>query len=189
MTQEFPEVFDGHIRTMPGEEFRIHLRDDAQPFCVTTPRRVPLSLRDKLGEELKRLETEGIIRRVTEPTEWCAPIVVAPKKDGRSIRLCVDLSHLNKYVKREVYQFPNSYGRGGLDSRLRSTVVPRLRRLEGVSPVSPQRRQPASDDVRHAVWAVRLPQGSIRRHQHQRALQSQDGRGLRRNEGVPKDRR
>ena len=106
MTQEFPEVFDGHIRTMPGEEFRIHLRDDAQPFCVTTPRRVPLSLRDKLEEELKRLETEGIIRRVTEPTEWCAPIVVAPKKDGRSIRLCVDLSHLNKYVKREVYQSP-----------------------------------------------------------------------------------
>ena len=106
MTKEFPDVFDGNIRTMPGEEFRIYLRDDAQPFCVTTPRRVPLSLRDKLEEELNRLETGGIIRRVTEPTEWCAPIVVAPKKDGRSIRLCVDLSHLNKYVKREVYQSP-----------------------------------------------------------------------------------
>ena len=43
---------------------------------------------------------------MTEPTEWCAPIVIAPKKDGRSIGLCKDLSHLNKYVRREVYQSP-----------------------------------------------------------------------------------
>ena len=41
---------------------------------------------------------------VTHPTEWCAPIVVAPKKDSDSIRLCVDLSHLNRYVRRERYQ-------------------------------------------------------------------------------------
>ena len=34
------------------------------------------------------------------------PIVVTPKKDSDNIRMCVDLSHLNKYVKRERYQSP-----------------------------------------------------------------------------------
>ncbi len=35
--------------------------------------------------------------------EWCAPIVVAPKKDSDRIRMCVDLSKLNKFVRRERY--------------------------------------------------------------------------------------
>ena len=99
-------MFDGHIRTMPGEEFTIHLKPDARPFCVMTPRRVPLSLRDPLKAELDRLEAEGVIRRVTTPTEWRAPIVVTPKKGGAGVRLCVDLSQLNKYVRRELYQSP-----------------------------------------------------------------------------------
>ena len=34
---------------------------------------------------------------------WCAPIVVAPKKNSDNIRLCVDYSKLNKFVKRELY--------------------------------------------------------------------------------------
>ena len=103
---EFERVFDGHIRTMPGEEFTIHLVQDSRPFCVTAPRRIPLSLREPLKAELERLETEGVIRRVAAPTEWCAPIVVAPKKGGAGVRLCVDLSQLNKYVRRELYQSP-----------------------------------------------------------------------------------
>ena len=106
LLREFDRVFDGRIRTMPGEEFTIHLREDARPFCVTTPRRVPLSLREPLKAELDRLEAEGVIRRVTTPTEWCAPIVVTPKKGGAGVRLCVDLSQLNKYVRRELYQSP-----------------------------------------------------------------------------------
>ena len=32
--KEFPSVFDRQIRTMTGEEFNIHLSQDAKPFCV-----------------------------------------------------------------------------------------------------------------------------------------------------------
>jgi len=46
----------------------------------------------------------NIITPVTEPTEWCAPIIFTPKKNSDHIRMCVDLSHLNKYVLRERYQ-------------------------------------------------------------------------------------
>ena len=103
---EFPTVFDGLIRAMDGEEFHIHLSSDAKPFCVTSPRSIPFAYRDKLAAELKLLEQQHIIAPVTEPTDWCAPIVVTPKKNSDSIRMCVDLSHLNRYVKRERYQSP-----------------------------------------------------------------------------------
>ena len=101
---DFPTVFDGLIKTMGGEKFHIALTDDAQPFCVKAPRTIPFAYRDKLKAELELLQEQGIITPVTEPTEWCAPIVVAPKKGSDKIRMCVDLSRLNRFVKRERYQ-------------------------------------------------------------------------------------
>jgi transposase InsO family protein len=88
---------------MPGEEYKILLREDAVPFAISTPRRVPFALREPLLQELQKLEADGIITPVTTPTDWCAPIVVTPKKTG-GVRLCVDLSKLNASVRRELYQ-------------------------------------------------------------------------------------
>lgn len=99
----FPMVFDGKVRPMKGEAFKIKLNDDSQPFSIKTPRRVPFPLYDRLKEELDSLEAQEIICKVTSPTPWCAPIVVAPKKDD-GIRLCVDFRELNKYVIRPRYQ-------------------------------------------------------------------------------------
>lgn len=104
--REFSSVFDGVIRTMTGEKFHISLKGDAKPFCVNTPRSIPFIYRDKLKAELELLQNQDIIAPVTEPTEWCAPIVVTPKKNSDNIRMCVDLSHLNRYVQRERYQTP-----------------------------------------------------------------------------------
>ena len=104
MIQEFPKVFDGDIKTMEGEQFHIYLTDDAKPFRVSTPRTIPFAYREKLKAELELLQKQNIIAPVIEATEWCAPIVVTPKKNTDSIRMCVDLSHLNRYVKRELYQ-------------------------------------------------------------------------------------
>jgi hypothetical protein len=103
---EFPAVFNDQVTSMEGEKFCISLTANAKPFCVNTPRAVPFAYRDKLETELNLLQSQGIIAPVTDPTEWCAPIVVTPKKDSTEIRMCVDLSHLNKYVRREKYQSP-----------------------------------------------------------------------------------
>ena len=100
---EFPSVFDGQVRTMPGEKFHISLTADARPFCVTAPRTIPFAYRDKLKKEIDLLESQDIITPITEPPEWCAPIVVTPKKNSDCIRMCVDLSKLNKFVRRERY--------------------------------------------------------------------------------------
>ena len=104
VTSQYPTVFDGQIRSMQGEYFHISLTDNVKPFCVNTPRSIPFAYRDKLKAELDILQQQNIITPVTEATEWCAPIVVTPKKNTDRIRMCVDLSHLNHYVRRECYQ-------------------------------------------------------------------------------------
>ena len=101
--KEFPTVFDGQTRTMPGEVFKIETTDGAKPFYVSTPRTIPYAYRPT-KDELELLESQGIISKQTEPTDWCAPIVVARKKNSERIRLCVDFSPLNRFVKRERFQ-------------------------------------------------------------------------------------
>ena len=51
------------------------------------------------------MEEAGIIKSVSEPTDWCAPMVPVPKSGG-SVRITVDFKHLNKCVKREIYPIP-----------------------------------------------------------------------------------
>ena len=106
LVREFPSIFSGQVSAMEGELFKISLMENAQPFSVKAPRAVPFAYREKLQQELDSLQQQDIIAPVVQPTEWCAPIVVAPKKGTDDIRLCVDLSKLNRYVRRERYQSP-----------------------------------------------------------------------------------
>ena len=48
------------------------------------------------------LEQDEVISKVSEPTEWCSGLVVVPKSN-KDIWLCVDLTPLNKAVRREVH--------------------------------------------------------------------------------------
>ncbi len=98
----YPQLFTG-LGCMAGE-YTIRLRQDAEPLAVYTPRRIPLCLLPHLKDELDKLQHSGVIKRVDEPTPWCAPIVVVPKAKG--IRLCADLTRLNTAVLREQYTMP-----------------------------------------------------------------------------------
>lgn len=64
------------------------------------------ALKPAVDQELDRLEAAGIIRSV--PTsEWAAPIVVVPKKDGQ-IRLCGDYKvTCNSQIDVEQYPLPH----------------------------------------------------------------------------------
>ena len=101
--RKFPKVFQGLGNL--GKEYHIQLQPDSQPHALLTPRRVPLPLRQKVTKELDQMEKEGVISKVTEPTTWCAGMVVVPKKSG-NVRICVDLKPLNKSVLREVLPLP-----------------------------------------------------------------------------------
>ena len=51
------------------------------------------------------MEAMGVISKVHDPTQWCAGMVVVPKKSGE-VRICVDLKPLNENVLREAHPIP-----------------------------------------------------------------------------------
>lgn len=86
-----------------GRSTAIRLREGAEPFFLSSPRRVPISLYEKTRLELRLMETIVITSPVDVPTEWCAPTVVVLKLTGAA-RFCVDFTTLDRHVLRE-WQF------------------------------------------------------------------------------------
>ncbi|XP_077547331.1 uncharacterized protein LOC144159615 isoform X3 [Haemaphysalis longicornis] len=54
------------------DDYVIRLQPGAKPFSLSVPRRVPIPLHKPVGEELSKLESQGVIRRVDRPTPWCS---------------------------------------------------------------------------------------------------------------------
>lgn len=99
------DVF-GDIGLLKCDPVKIDLKANAEPYSLTSPRRVPFPLLPKVESELNRMLKMGIIEEVTEPTDWCAPMVPVEKKTRERVRVCVDLKRLNNAVKRERYMLP-----------------------------------------------------------------------------------
>lgn len=83
---------------------KITLQPDAVPVKQKL-RRVPLSLRDKVSQELKSLVESDIIEPIHE-SDWASNIVVVQKPNGK-LRLCVDLRELNKNIVSNMYPLPH----------------------------------------------------------------------------------
>ena len=88
-------------------DYKIKLREGVTPFHLATPRRIPILLLPRVQEELKRMEDMGVIEKVGQPTEWCSPVVIIPKKNGK-VMLCGDVTQLNKAVLRESHPMPTT---------------------------------------------------------------------------------
>jgi transposase InsO family protein len=104
ITDRFQDLFEG-LGTLP-EVFKINLTPGGRAYNLNVPRRVPIGLRERVKEELDRMQAMKVISPIEKDTEWCAGIVVAPKKNGK-VRLCIDLSQLNKHVRRELFPLPH----------------------------------------------------------------------------------
>ena len=92
--------------TVKYNPVKVILKDSHQPYSVLEARRIPIPLLGKVRDEVSRLQDLGVIEAISEPTDWCSPIVPVLKKDG-NIRLTIDFKHLNKAVKRERYMLPS----------------------------------------------------------------------------------
>ncbi|UYV74340.1 K02A2.6-like [Cordylochernes scorpioides] len=101
--REFPEIFNGlgHAKI----NYKISLQPDAKPYALCTPRRVPIPLMKQVKEQLEEMTRLGVIESVEEPTEWCAGMVAVSKPGGK-IRICIDLTKINQYIRRENYPLP-----------------------------------------------------------------------------------
>ena len=95
-TTEPAEVMDNHKKQFPslfkglgnlGEPFEIHLKTGSIPHCIYILRHVSLPLREKVKQELDRMESTGFIKKISDPTAWCGGMVIVPKKEAK-IRIC-----------------------------------------------------------------------------------------------------
>ena len=105
--KQHPKLWEG-LGFIEKHTYTIRQKPDATPYAVSAPRRVPVPYQKKVQDELERLQALGVIRPVTTPTEWCAPIVVVPKANSEAVRICVDLTKLNESVMRENYPLPST---------------------------------------------------------------------------------
>ena len=127
-------VFKPELGTLRGMEAKLHVEAEAQPLFFRA-RTVPFALRQKVEQELERLEQEGVVEPVTF-SDWAAPIVPVMKGDG-GVRICGDYKlTVNKVAKLEVYPLPRidelfaSLSGGQTFSKLDLSHVPSVRDRE-----------------------------------------------------------
>ena len=95
----YPDLYQG-LGCMPGTH-SIKIDNSVTPK-VHPPRKVPISLKQRVKEELGRMEALGVITRQKEPTPWVNSMVTVVKPNGK-IRICIDPRDLNNAIQREHY--------------------------------------------------------------------------------------
>ena len=117
----------------------IVLEPDAKPHRVYTARPIPYAYRDQVKEQLDTMVADGIIEPVSEPSDWCHPIVIVNRKGSTEKRLTVDLQTLNRQVKRPTH--PMSTARSALSGIGSAKWFTKL-------------------DARHGYWQIHLSDAS-----------------------------
>ena len=133
--KDYQDVFTG--TGLLAGEYHIELDETVKPV-IHPPRRVPVTQKAKLKEELDRLEAEGIIAKVTEPTEWVSSMVVTTKQSGK-LRVCLDPQDLNRAIKRSHYPLPT---------------------LEDILPDLGEVKVFSVFDARNGFWHIKLDESS-----------------------------
>ena len=105
LVEEYADIFQG-IGKLKSEGIHIHIDKEVQP-TVQSHRRIPFHIRQKVEQELDKLEKAGIIEEPTGPTPWVSPMVCFPKpKNPDEVRCCIDMRLPNLAVKRERHPTP-----------------------------------------------------------------------------------
>ena len=104
LLQTHKNVFVDELGQMKTFEATLQLKPGAKPkFCKACP--VPFALKAAIEWELDRLESEGILEKVSY-SEWAAPVVPVPKLEG-NIRLCGDYKvTINPQLEIDQYPLP-----------------------------------------------------------------------------------
>ena len=96
---DYSQLFTS-LGEMHGTPHHNHSADNATPYSLCTPCRVPVPLIAKVDATLGKMKSQGVIRRIDEPTEWCAGMVAVPKSND-DVRVCGNFMKLNHSIQRE----------------------------------------------------------------------------------------
>ena len=90
----YPDGFNG-IGKFEGE-YHIVVDPDVPPV-VHAPRKCPIHIEDDIRKELDEMIGLGVMKPVTEPTDWVSSVAYSQKSNGRW-RVCLDPRDLNQAV-------------------------------------------------------------------------------------------
>ena len=79
LLQHHQDLFSKELGQMHSYTATVHVQSDATPRFFK-PRLLPFSLTNAIGQELNRLEQQGLT--LATHSKWAAPIILFPKKDG-----------------------------------------------------------------------------------------------------------
>ena len=135
LAARYPKQFD-RIGDFKGS-YKIVLDSNAQPK-VHAPRKTPIQLKDEIETELKTMQDKGIIRSISEPTEWVNSLAYSRKSNGQ-LRICLDPKDLNNSIRRGHHHTP--------------TLEEITHKLSGATVFSKM-------DAKHGYWSVTLHEES-----------------------------
>lgn len=96
---------EGKFGTLPRTH-DMKVNEDVTPIVVP-PRKIAHAMKSKVKAKLDKMQAEGIIAKVEEPTEWVSGMVIVEKPNG-DIRVCIDPKQLNKAIKRQHHKMPTT---------------------------------------------------------------------------------
>lgn len=95
LVTKFPNILKNELGTY-SENIHLEVQENVRPI-FHKPRPIPFAYKEKVKNELDRLENAGVIKRVSN-AEWGTPIIPVIKADGKNIRICANYKiTINKY--------------------------------------------------------------------------------------------
>jgi hypothetical protein len=104
LLQKFEELFDGSLGTWKTDPINLESKDPNVKPVHAKPYPVPYSQEKQLKDEINRLCSYGVLRKINNP-EWGCPMFTFAKPDG-SLQSLADLREVNTVIKRKPYPLP-----------------------------------------------------------------------------------
>ena len=98
---------DQVLPTIKGFVHKVRLRPGAIRGS-TRLRTLPYAVRQEVSDHLLQLESQGVIERVPcGSSPWLSPIVAVKKRGGQGLRVCLDLTEINKVIVANGHPLPD----------------------------------------------------------------------------------
>ena len=97
IVDRFPNAFLG------GYQLKLHIDPEVKPVALKL-RRIPYPLKEKVTKKISELLDLDMIEKVSGPTTWLGPAVIAPKQDD--VRIGMDMRCANEAIRREELPIP-----------------------------------------------------------------------------------
>ena len=104
LLHKYADCFHG-LGELSDVQINIHTNPNIHPYAQKA-RRLPILMQKQVDSELDKLLQLAVIEPISEPPTWISPLVIVPKKDCKSVRICVDMRAVNTSIIQEPYQIP-----------------------------------------------------------------------------------